>query len=369
MDALALVPGGMRGRNGVLQVGLLAAILSFAPAARADGEATRSTVKPSAAELASARQLFRQALAAEDRRRWAEALEMYQRVSQVAVSPSVHYHMGVCNEELGHLVEAINAFELAASGADARGDEALLEESRARLEQLRARTPQLTITVPEEAAGLRIEIDGQPISAALVGTSMLVNPGERRISIRADSHEQAYEAAVSVNPGDALSVKADLGPKKAPSASSVPSVPAASSVPPVPPGPSPRAPVAAATRPRPAPPREEPSRLPGFVAGGAAIALAAGAVVTGVTAYRIRDDYLTQNADPAPGTREAREDLKRRGEAFAIASTAFTGGALIAAGLSTYLLWPSSAVAGKPSARVTPWVDPAGAGLVMVGAL
>lgn len=364
MDALALLSGGMRRRRGRCCVSLLVTVMGLAPAAAAAApaaaagkpggdaaaaQATAGEAKPSAAELAAARRLFHRALAAEDGGRWSEALEMYERVSQVALSPSVHYHMGVCHEALGQLVEAINDFELAASSAEARRDKALVKETRAHLEKLRARTPQLIITVPAGAEGIEIELDGQPINAALVGTALLVNPGERRLTVRSESHTKVHEATLRVSAGDALAVQADLGPKKA--------LPA----PPIMPVARPRLPAA--------PPPEAPSRVPGLAAGGAALALAAGAVVTGVAAYNVREDYLAQNASPTPGSRDAREALKSRGEALAITSTALTGGALVAAGLATYLLWPSSAPADRASARVTPWVGPAGAGLQVGGAL
>src|SRR6188474_1954569 len=91
----------------------IAAALCAAPYAFA-GEGKPASA-PSAAELASARRLFSQALAAADKERWAEALEIYRRVSEIALSPSLQYHMAVCHEGLGQLVEAINAYELAAA--------------------------------------------------------------------------------------------------------------------------------------------------------------------------------------------------------------------------------------------------------------
>lgn len=320
-------------------------------AGAAEGTPGAAQEKPTAAELASARRLFNQALGAEDRGRWAEALEIYERVSRVAVSPSVHYHMGVCHEELGHLVEAINAYELAISSAESRREIALGRESRARLDAVRARTPSLTIALPDGAEGVSIELDGQPLNAALAGAPVPINPGERRVTVRADSHARPYEITLRVAAGDTHELRADLGPKKAPPAS--------------------QATIAAPKRlPAPAPPPPPaPNRLPGFITGGAAIVLAAGAVATGVAAYGLREEYLEQNANPTPGSRDRRESLRNQGQALAITSTGLSGGALIAAGLATYLLWPSSPAAPKSSARITPWVGPTGAGIGVGGAL
>ena len=339
-----MVPRG----TGFAALLLLTSLASAGSAVAEEAAPGQAQPQPSPAELASARRLFHQALAHEDRGRWAEALGLYQRVSSVAISPSVRYHMAVCHEELGHLVEAVNAYELAVSAAEERRDVALARESRRRLEKLRARVPTLTVAVPEGAEGVQIELDGEPLNAALAGTPVLIDPGARRLSVRSESHERTYEITLQVAPGEAHGLHADLGPKKAP-----------------------RAPKRVAVRPRPGPPPlpPEPSRMPGFIAGGAALALAAGAVATGVAAYGVREDYLTQNADPAPGSRDDREALRSRGQALAITSTGLSGGALVAAGLATWLLWPSSSPAARPSATITPWIGPAGAGLGVGGAL
>ena len=98
-------------------------------------------------------------------------------------------------------------------------------------------------------------------------------------------------------------------------------------------------------------------------------AVAWAAVATGVAAYGLRADYLAQNENPAPGTRGEREALRTRGQALAITSTGLTGGALVAAGLATYLLWPSSSPSSPEAARITPWVGPTGAGIGVGGAL
>ncbi|MCC6551595.1 MAG: hypothetical protein IT372_01065 [Polyangiaceae bacterium] len=330
---------------------LLAALCGLAPPAIAaePGRAERAAEKPpSAAELASARKLFAQAIAAEDQEKWAEALEIYERVSRIAISPSLRYHMGVCHEELGDLVEAVNAYELAASSAAERREAALAKESRARLEKARARIAQVTIEVPPDAEGLRIEIDGQAINPALAGTAIPINPGARRVVVRADNYPRAFVALVQAAPGQGASVRADLGARRPRGAALAPVRP----------------------RPSPAPPApEEPSLAPAFITGGVAVALAAGAVATGVAAYSVREDYLAKNANPAPGSLAERQSLREQGQALAITSTALTGGAVVAGAIATYLFWPSSSPRSKPSARVTPWVGPDGAGLGIGGAL
>ncbi|WP_437659382.1 hypothetical protein [Sorangium sp. So ce1182] len=318
--------------------------------------------QPSAAELASARRLFALGLAAEDQGRWAEALEAYERIRKIVVSPSLLYHLGACHEALGHVVEALNAFELALSGATARRELALARESRARIEKLRVRTSQIVLRLPEDAAGVHVEIDGEPINPALVGAAILVTPGERRVVVRAENYEARFEAAVQAETGAVVELRAELGSRR-------PVAPA-----------RPLALTRAAPLRAPAPgPRISPVAVV-----GAAAALAAGAVVTGVIAYDVRHTFLKKNANPAPGSLDERQALRDRGQALAITSTVLTGAALVAGGFATYLFWPSSSPRAAPAdtagrlarparapgpTALSPWIGLDGAGVAVRGAL
>ncbi|WP_437587156.1 hypothetical protein [Sorangium sp. So ce1000] len=318
---------------------------------------------PSAAELASARHLFGLGLAAEDSGQWAEALETYERISKIVVSPSLWYHLGVCHEALGHVVEALNAFELAASGATARKELALARESRSRLEKLRVKTSQIVLRLPEDATGVRVEIDGEPIHAALVGAAILVGPGARRVVVEAENYAARFDATVQAETGAVVELRAELG-RKRPLAALRPSAPARQA-PPLAPAPGPR--------------------VSPEVVVGAAAALAAGAVVTGVMAYDVRHSFLKMNENPAPGSLGERQALHDRGQALAVTSTVLTGAALIAGGFATYLFWPSSSSSAAPPdaagrrlssaprmpgpTALSPWIGVEGAGVAVQGVL
>jgi hypothetical protein len=87
---------------GVILMAALAAGATTRGVRAQDGPEARPL--PTAAELATARQWFAQGLKAEDQSQWAEALKLFDRVVKVAASPVVHYHVGFCNEQLGHVV-------------------------------------------------------------------------------------------------------------------------------------------------------------------------------------------------------------------------------------------------------------------------
>lgn len=352
--------------------GVAAAPQGAEATSRGEGRAPRDMAAPeaprppNAAELASARRLFAIALSAEDQGRWAEALEIYERIRKIVVSPSLWYHIGACHEALGDVVEALNAFELALSGATARKEFALAKESRSRIEKLRAKASQLILRLPDDATGVRVEIDGAPINPALVGAAILVTPGARRVVVAAENYTETFEVTVQADTGAVVELHAELGPKR-------------SSAPPRVLEP-PRPPPLRAPAPRPV--------LPPEVVLGTAAAFAAGAVITGALAYDVRHRYLKENADPAPGSLGQREALYDRGKALAITSTALTGAALLAGGFATYLFWPSSRPpAARPASpdtaarlsalrgrapgptALSPWIAPEGAGVAMRGAL
>ncbi|WP_437304139.1 hypothetical protein [Sorangium sp. So ce388] len=332
------------------------------PAAASAPPPAAAPWQPSAAELASARRLFALGLAAEDQGRWAEALETYERIRKIVVSPSLLYHLGACHEALGHVVEALNAFELAMSGATARRELALARESRSRIEKLRVRTSQIVLRLPEDAAGVHVEIDGEPINPALVGAAILVTPGERRIVVRAENYEARFEAAVQAETGAVVELQAELGPRR-PVAFARPLPPTH---------------VAPLRAPAPGP------RISPVAVVGAAAALAAGAVVTGVIAYDVRHTFLKKNENPAPGSLDERQALRDRGQLLAITSTVLTGATLVAGGLATYLFWPSSSPRAAPAdtagrqarparapgpTALSPWIGLDGAGVAVRGAL
>lgn len=333
---------------------LLVLALSASPRlARADPPAPSP---PAAADLATARQLFSDALAAEDQGRCAEAIPIYERVARIAVSPVLYFRLGSCHEALGRVVEAINAFELASQEAEKKRDADVAKEARARLAKLRPRAARLAVRVPEGAEGVEILIDDRPVSAALADAPLLVDPGPHHVVVRASSHERAFTTDVTAAAEQPVTVSADLGSKKI-----------------APPAPEPRpAAPPAAEAPRAIPAEAPVDRLPGYLAGGATAGVGVGALVSGLVAHARFQQFLIDNGNPKPGSRPAREHLRDTGQAAALASTVLTGAFVVGTGLTVYLLVnpPVKAIASLPRrAAFAPWAGPTGGGLVLGGDL
>ncbi len=308
---------------------------------------------PSAAQLSAARQLFGEALEAEDRGDWKGALERYERISKITVSPTLYFHLGTCHQALGNIVEAINAFELASQEAQKKRDREVAKESKAQLDKLRPKVAFLTLEIlPAGLDDVSISLDGMPIRAALAGTAMPINPGKRRLVVRSETHEKVVELDVDATAGGASTITADLGAKKV----VAPPPPLVVVLPP----PPPKVIVA------PPPP---PDRLPAYLVGGGAVALGVGALATGLLAHSKYLTYIEQNADPARYPRAQRVELRDSGQTLALVSTALTVGAVLAGGVSIYFFTSPPGGARPAKAALSPWVGPEGAGLTLSGDL
>lgn len=340
---------------------LFFAALSVAPRC-AFAAPPSAAAEPTAAELASARQLFAEALAAQDHGRCAEALPIYQRIAKITVSPVLYLRIGTCNEALGHVVEAINAFELATQEAEKKRDAEVGKESRAHLEKLRPKVARLAVNVPADADGVEITIDDRPVSAALAGAAMLVDPGRRHVMVHAANYERAFETDVDAAAAQPATVTADLGKRK---------------VAPLAPTPVPAAPTPLASKPavepvKALPVEAPPNRLPGAVTGGLTAGVGLGALISGLIAHAKFDEYVMENSNPQPGSRAAREHLRDGGQAAALVSTVLTGAFVVGAGVTVYLLASPPRKIGSATpkrAAFSPWLGANGGGLVVRGEL
>lgn len=342
----------MRGPHSTVVLALalaLAASLSSTPLLAQGAPAPA----PTAAELSTARKLFADGLKAEDRAAWTEALALFERVRSIAVSPALYYHLAVCNEELGHLVEALNGFEIAVQEAERKNIVEVIEEASAHIKQIRPRIAQLTVTLPAGAEDVRISLDDKPISAALAGTAMLIDPGKHRLVIEAGNYEKPFEATLTTRVGESAKLTATLGRKKA----ATPSLRGSAAMrPPSEPGP----PILPSDSP--------PDRLPVYLVGGTSVALGAGALITGLIAHDRYTAFRQQNDDPQPGSLAARQSLHDSGQALALTSTLLTGAALIGGGVTAFLYLRGSGAKARTVAW-SPWVGRQSAGVALGGSL
>ena len=187
IDCLGAAPlGRARPKRTGMALGALLAALTLGPRLGAGAEPTApSGAQPSEAEKAAARQLFGQGKALESKAEWGEALETFEKVANVIMTPQVRYHLALCHANLGHMVEAINGFELAIQEAKVAGDKAkdVTENAPKRLEELRERVGYVRVNVVGKIRSSQILIDGRPLARALLDADIPLNPGAHTLEV------------------------------------------------------------------------------------------------------------------------------------------------------------------------------------------
>jgi hypothetical protein len=142
--------------------------------------------EPTASELVLARRLFAEASALEERGNWSAASVKLREALAIKETPGLRYHLAHCEEQSGQLVAAsleyARASELIRAGAQAPDVAQLLALADQRLV---TQIPKLSLDVPADVQGVTVEIDGHPISPAVLGNPIPLDPGSHRVVARA----------------------------------------------------------------------------------------------------------------------------------------------------------------------------------------
>lgn len=214
---------------------------------------------PTEEELAAARKLFNEALEDETKNRWQTALEKLEKVGRIKMTPQVRYHIALCHEHVGRLVEAINGFELAEQEARALGDSAraVAQNAPEHAAKVRERVARVRIKVKGKAWVSKIFIDGREVSLALVDTEIPIDPGNHRVEVKRDG-EVTSEQKLVLAEGESETIELAIDDPEPP-----------------PPVPDPF-PVPGNVRPKPKPDPDRPQpapneleRLPAYIVAGA----------------------------------------------------------------------------------------------------
>jgi hypothetical protein len=316
------------------------ALLFVARPAAADHE-------PSAAELASARSLFNEARAAEDRGDWSEALSKLDAVAKVKMTPQVRFHLGLCQEHTTRLVEALNNLERAASEGAEHNLPMVVEEATEHAASVRERLPKLSILLPARTDA-HVEIDGQVLATVLLSRPVPFDPGSHKIVATApglvfsqeftiaEREEKRIEVVFSPAPGSPIPSPFAAAPPKASAAASVP---------------------------------QEPSSAPffrsptvGWVAVGAGGAMLVGASVS----ILVRQNAINEIESQCPthqGCTRNLESSQSTARTFGALGVAFgiLGGASVVTGV-VILAQPHHESVPAAAISVAPWMTAGGAG-------
>jgi hypothetical protein len=148
--------------------------------------ATTASGQPSPEELAAARELWSRGLELERAKDWAGALSTFEKVGKVRMTPQVRYHIGLASEQLGKLVDALNAYQLAVQEARLAGDKGrdVSENAPARIEVLRGRVAKIRLHIVGRLRTSTLLLDGKKLSPALLEQDIPVDPGKHLVEVR-----------------------------------------------------------------------------------------------------------------------------------------------------------------------------------------
>jgi hypothetical protein len=228
------------------------------------------------AERAAARQLFKEGDELQRAGKFADALDKFQRAQQVYSAPTNQLRIAECDAALGRLVESAEAYRAVVRTSLPAGSppafQSAIDQAKAELEQVEPRVPRVLIQVqPAGSSGTQLEVDGQAVSAALVGEPLPLDPGVHRVFVSATGFSGA-EQTIALKERESRTISFTLralppAPPLQPPPPALPSS-ATSTAPP-----APRAVAPTVFAPAPPPPPPPPPPLPhlsrtGFLVGG-----------------------------------------------------------------------------------------------------
>lgn len=146
--------------------------------------------EPTAAELHTARKLFEKGIQQEEALDWGGALDTFRKVAAIKTNHIVRFHVALCLEKTGRLVDALNEFALAKTQAEHEGGtdaELTIANSTKHAAALRARIPTVRVKRPDAAAAT-LHIDGAPVATSLFGAEIPLDPGAHAVEVRADGY-------------------------------------------------------------------------------------------------------------------------------------------------------------------------------------
>lgn len=310
-------------RSGLAGI-LATAVLGAGPAARAD-ERTHAQ--------AAADALFREGRSATIAGNHEVACTKFRESQRLEPAPGTLLNLGNCEERLGHVAFAWQAFRDAARilGGDPRA-----EVATRRAEALAPRLAFVTLELPRSApAGTRVIRDDVEMEASALGLELPVDPGAHVVVVRAPGRGESRKV-FEVASGDHRLVTLDLAPANDASATAT-----------------------ARATPR-VQARSGPSSALPWVAFSAA---GAGLVALGIGAWQVLDakDVVARDCRADDTCGQEGLDAAARGKAFSLVAT--TGAAVMIAGaaLGTFLLVGPSR--RSPAVRASAAPLPGGGGL------
>lgn len=273
-------------------------------------------------DLDRARAMFGEALADQEAKRYAVALDKFRHVAEVRDTAQVEYRIGACLEALGERRAAVVAYDHAAHLG--RGDtqaQDVVASANEHIATLAADMGTLGIVIRGSDAP-EVRVDGTPAAAGELAAAIILEPGDHVVEVTAP-HMKPARANVTITRAKKLDLTVDLVAEK-----------------PIEPPPPP-----------PPPPVSHKRQLIGVALIGAGAAFAIGAGISLFVRNDLIDTIKTDCPNDTCFTFQKSEIEGMRSNANALAPVAAVlGGVALAAlgvGLTLVVMGPTVGVRGR----------------------
>lgn len=151
-------------------------------------------------ELTAARQTFIEGKELEKKGKWTEALEKFQKVAAVKMTPQVRFHVALCEENLGKLVSAARGFELAAEEAKLAGSSAaeVAQNAPVRAAALKKRLASLQLTIKGKLVSSKIFIDDVAIGKGATDAPIPMDPGAHVVEVKNEKGSSTFRKELTL---------------------------------------------------------------------------------------------------------------------------------------------------------------------------
>jgi hypothetical protein len=184
--------------------------------------ATPSASAQEALDPAAAREHLTQGYKLKQQGQLKEALPHFVESLRLDPKLKTTINLADCEEKLGMLVEAQSHWLMARDRASREGDDRVKQEAEQRLASLGTRMPRLTIRfAPGVPADAQVYRDDVMLGRVSLGTALPTNPGEHKISVRAEGHDDS-KYTIKLSERDSKTLTVDVGPVGKPSPRPVP---------------------------------------------------------------------------------------------------------------------------------------------------
>jgi hypothetical protein len=296
------------------------------------------------ADIAAARQLFREGSQLSQEGKWEQARQRFLQSLQLRRAAITLYSLGVTQKETGQFVEALESLRAFLQWPPNEATEPYLPIARELVGKLEKRVARVTLgLVPEGIKLDRLEIDGVKLGGVALDVPRLVNPGHHEVlAVAVDRREGRVEFTLAE--GAETRVRIELGRRLALPAASASGAPTPSSAPPPMPAPSAMSPSPPASAPPPEEPRSRALPVALMASGGAVAVVGVAVGLWGLSQARNAPSKQSPEVDAA--------------KTKALVGDVLGGLGLLTAGLGGYLWFRADRSPTESGvSSLTPWVS------------